>query len=44
VQAIENLNQTLIKTQLRDPLEGRRTMQLKLMVIYPIFAFLLSLS
>lgn len=32
VQAIENLNQTLIKTQLRDPLEGRRTMQLKLMV------------
>lgn len=38
VQAIENLNQTLIKTQLRDPLEGRRTMQLKLMDVQKALA------
>jgi len=31
IKAIEDLNQMLIKTQLRDPLEGRRTMQLQLM-------------
>jgi hypothetical protein len=38
VQAIENLNQTLIKTQLRHPLEGRRTMQLKLMDVQKVLA------